>query len=306
MVTAVPGPTGAAGAAGAAGADGDDGVAPWTVTTADFTMPAEGATVAVSVLNNSWAFVGQIVQVENAGWMQVTVVPGVPTSVTLRNIENTVAGTYPDNVAPGTVVADPVKIVPAGPTGPAGAATGAPAAGSFWTRVSEAGLSAESALGLLASGYVKVTTATGVPSTVVAVPLSDIDTTGYAIGNVLVCNGANRATVSPVDDQFIDYNAIAVAAFDIDWSLDRVFEKTLTAGAGADTFTFSNLVSKKTVTVILKQNATGTRTVAWPAGIYWSGGVAVAMTATANAYQTFSFYYNGTHTIAACVPDQHP
>lgn len=112
-----------AGPAGAAGADGDDGVDgenAYTMSTADFTMPAEGANVAVTVASTAWMVVGQILFVTTAGHMQVISVGGA-TTVTLQNLENTASAMYTSNAAPTTNIASGKKISPAGLQGPQGA-----------------------------------------------------------------------------------------------------------------------------------------------------------------------------------------
>ena len=91
----VPGPAGADGAAGAAGADGD---AAYTHLTAQFIMPAIGATVIAAVGSSDGMIVGQYVPVEFGGTMQVTAKPDSQ-HVTLRN-----SAECPENVIAGTVI----------------------------------------------------------------------------------------------------------------------------------------------------------------------------------------------------------
>lgn len=69
---------------------------------------------------------------------------------------------------------------------------------------------------------------------------------------------------------------VAIAASAIDWSLGKVFTKTL---SGNVTFTFSNLKNGREITVVLDGSA-GSYTVTWPGGILWPGGTAHSMTAT--------------------------
>ncbi len=61
---------------------------------------------------------------------------------------------------------------------------------------------------------------------------------------------------------------------------------TLTANC---TFTFPTAAAGKSFTLILQQDATGSRTVTWPIGVKWPGGITPALTATANAVDYFSF-----------------
>lgn len=110
----MPGPAGEDGTDGAAGAPGENA---FTFTTANFTMPAVGGTVTVSVQDSDWASVGQVVYSEFAGYMEVTARPS-PVSMTLENLG------YAGNAAPGTIVPLAHEISPAGLQGPAGSAPG--------------------------------------------------------------------------------------------------------------------------------------------------------------------------------------
>jgi len=95
--TGPAGATGAtgAGATGATGASGPPG--PQFATTANFTQPAVGSTVAVSVNSTSGMLVHGFVTTVPGGRYTVSAVGG-PTSVTLLNIGG------PDNASPTTVI----------------------------------------------------------------------------------------------------------------------------------------------------------------------------------------------------------
>lgn len=64
------------------------------------------------------------------------------------------------------------------------------------------------------------------------------------------------------------------------------------------TFTFSGSTSGKacSFTLILRQDATGTNTVTWPASVDWAGGTAPTVTTTGNAVDIYTFLTvnNGT------------
>lgn len=117
VTTSIPGAQGDAGDAGAAG---EDGVNAFTYTTANFTMPAEGANVTVAVQNSTWLVSIQKLYVAFAGYLEVQSMP-TSTSVILKNIENTAASEYLENAAPGSVIPALSKISPAGVQGPPGA-----------------------------------------------------------------------------------------------------------------------------------------------------------------------------------------
>jgi hypothetical protein len=98
------------------GPTGAAGESAYTTTAANFNMPAEAATVVVTVVNTGWAAVGMVVFVAGAGHLEVTAKGS--TSLTLKNIESTGSGTYPGNAAPSTTIASGALVVPAGVSGP--------------------------------------------------------------------------------------------------------------------------------------------------------------------------------------------
>jgi hypothetical protein len=100
-VTNIPGPE------GANGADGAPGVNAFTLTTADFTVPAIGDSVTIQVANSSWMAVGQNVFVEGAGTFSVTSKPGAQ-SATLQYLD------YAGNTHGGETVSAGAEVSPAG------------------------------------------------------------------------------------------------------------------------------------------------------------------------------------------------
>lgn len=98
---------------GAAGADGSNGISAFTYTSASFVMPAIGADVNVSVLNNEWIAAGTYVFLEGYGYMLWVAEPS-STEATLRNLG------YPGNSPPGTTVANNTHVGAAGIRGAAG------------------------------------------------------------------------------------------------------------------------------------------------------------------------------------------
>lgn len=106
----VPGSPGNDGAAGA------DGINAYSATTLNFLIPALGATVVVSVTENSWMMLGQILFVQNggtdsAGYFKVTAKPADTTFVTLEYLD------YPINTKSGNVVLSGSGISPGGVEG---------------------------------------------------------------------------------------------------------------------------------------------------------------------------------------------
>ena len=107
LVENVPGPQGPAGANGTNGTNGSNA---FTTTTAQFTQPAVSSSVSVSVVDSTWAAVGQIVYIATGGYYQVSAVP-TSVSLTLTNLG------YTGNAAPTTVITSAQKVSPGGTKG---------------------------------------------------------------------------------------------------------------------------------------------------------------------------------------------
>lgn len=86
---------------------GAQGQSAYTTTTAGFTMPAVSSTVTVPVASSSWMSIGQVIYVQDAGYMRVSAVP-TTTSVTLTNVGTT------GNAAATTVIATTRTVSAAG------------------------------------------------------------------------------------------------------------------------------------------------------------------------------------------------
>lgn len=68
-----------------------------------------------------------------------------------------------------------------------------------------------------------------------------------------------------------------------------------TMGCNIATVTLSNPVADQILTVVLIQDATGSRTITWPAAFKFSGGTAPTLTTTAASRDIFTFWYDGTN-----------
>lgn len=80
------------------------------------------------------------------------------------------------------------------------------------------------------------------------------------------------------------------ATIAINWNNSNMQSVTL---GGNRTFTFANPKSGSTYTLLIKQDATGTRTVTWPT-VIWAGGSAPTLTVTANKTDIITIFYDGT------------
>jgi hypothetical protein len=171
----VPGPRGST---GAAGVDGVDGANAFTHASAEFTMPAVGGQVTVSVQDSSWFVVGQIVIVGSdsgnlgdsvaKGYMSVYSIPS-STQVALANLG------YDGNAPAGIVFAQGTQISPAGVKGEDGAdgVSGAPDSSPYVITYSDPTLTNSFNLGGLSDGLVKLTVAGSVATPAIAVADTD-------------------------------------------------------------------------------------------------------------------------------------
>lgn len=210
---AIPGPTGPA---GAPGTNGTNGVDAFTFLTANFVMPAESATVLVSVADSSWMVLGSVVFTfagAGIGYFQVDLLP-TSTSVSLINLRNTAAGEYLQNSAPGTTFTVGGKIGAGGVQGP----LGVPASGAF----------------LVANNLNEGTAATMRTSlglgTVATFAQGNADTNVPRADGALVAGRAVFATAAGLETKLA---AAAVAAIGAQ-SSDAFLTSIATLGTGAD------------------------------------------------------------------------
>ncbi len=87
----------------------------------------------------------------------------------------------------------------------------------------------------------------------------------------------------------------------IDWKLGNKFKFTF--GAQNETFTFTAPSNPCSLTLILVQDGTGSRTATFPASVKWAGGSAPTLTTTANAVDIISLLYDGTNYYASSALD---
>ncbi|MHB1310577.1 MAG: hypothetical protein ACYC3L_01075 [Gemmatimonadaceae bacterium] len=101
-------------------------------------------------------------------------------------------------------------------------------------------------------------------------------------GNVAISAGQASAT---------RYNAgDSGATLTLDFNNGNIQRTKLTANC---TFTLSNPVTGASYFIELLQDATGSRTVTWPATVKWEGGTAPTLTTTASRKDAFVLTWNG-------------
>lgn len=96
-------------------------------------------------------------------------------------------------------------------------------------------------------------------------------------------------------------NGNSGTAFTVNFS-KQVQQVTLT---GNCTFTFTAPPGPARLLLELTQDATGSRTVTWPAAVKWSGGTAPTLTTTAAHVDLILLEYDGTNYIGSSILDYH-
>ena len=99
---------------------------------------------------------------------------------------------------------------------------------------------------------------------------------------VLPLNNQNAPRLAPKELDPITYNA----ATTIDWLVTDMRTVTLT---GNIVFSFSNIQVGRALVVEVNQDATGGKTVTWPASVEWAGGSAEGPTSAGSATDIYTF-----------------
>ena len=86
-------------------------------------------------------------------------------------------------------------------------------------------------------------------------------------------------------------NGNSGTSVNVDWRDGQKHFLTLTDNT---TITFDNPFGTCNLSLRVKQDATGGRSITWPVNVKWPGGVAPTITSTSNAVDIISFYYDGT------------
>lgn len=182
-VAGIQGPTGATGSAGATGATGANGAAGPTgpagfgTTSAPFVQPTFGTPVTVFLSPMSWGIVGQYVFIGGGGGTYLVV--GVDTMTSSFSAEPTGW----DNVAPATIIAGGVNVIPTGVRGPTGSTGATGATGGAGPTGSAGGVGATGPTGpssysVTAAGFTQPNTGLNVQVTV--------DSTGWMVATLPV------------------------------------------------------------------------------------------------------------------------
>jgi acyl-CoA hydrolase len=123
------------------------------------------------------------------------------------------------------------------------------------------------------------------------------NSTAITVGTLSVSNGANFSNTSVSGARMKAYKeyvnsigSVTASTLTIDTSTANIHDVTL---ANNITVSFSNLPASGNsyyATLVLRQDATGSRTLTWPAAMKWPNGSAPTLTATASAVDVVAFF----------------
>lgn len=118
-----------------------------------------------------------------------------------------------------------------------------------------------------------------------------LGSTTSTVGNLTVTN----VTVTNYTETL--YTANTSTAITVSLTNGTVQQLTLTANA---TITMPTATAGKSFVIMLKQDATGSRTVTWST-VVWPSGTAPTITTTASKQDIFSFFADGTNWYGATI-----
>lgn len=110
-------------------------------------------------------------------------------------------------------------------------------------------------------------------------------------------DSGEEAVVNPRIDRTLsfdlEYNLGSSPAI-TNWDLTKKNKLRYTLGANV-TLTFTNPQGPSSFIIKVIQDATGGRTIAWPATVKWPAGSPPTLTVAANAVDLIGFYFDGTN-----------
>lgn len=122
----------------------------------------------------------------------------------------------------------------------------------------------------------------------------------------LIVPGTPAASTNATSRQYVDDragdksptdNATAASAITIDGTQSKTARRQLTGNVTATISGTPTAGLAFSVTLILVQDATGGRTVTWPAAIKWPGGVKPVLSTAANAIDVVTIFWDGTEWV---------
>ena len=115
----------------------------------------------------------------------------------------------------------------------------------------------------------------------------------FSTGDVsgVVLSGVENSFTKTQGFALVD-NGLSGAAKTVNWTSGNKQKITL---SGNCVFTFTPPSSPTNLVFMLVQDATGSRTVAWPSGVKWMGGEVPTLTTAAASVDIVAFFYDGTN-----------
>jgi hypothetical protein len=107
--------------------------------------------------------------------------------------------------------------------------------------------------------------------------------------------GSNSGTVTAYTAQQYFAQQTLTDGATINWNLNTQQAATVTLGGNRTLANPSNMEAGATYTLIVKQDGTGSRTLAYGANYYWPGGTAPTLSAGAGAIDIITFLSDGTN-----------
>ena len=158
-------------------------------------------------------------------------------------------------------------------------------------KVAKGGTGAATLTGILKGNGTSAFTAVTAPS-------------GTIVGTTDTQTLSAKTLTNPTVTNYVEtpYSANSSTAITLDLTNGTVQIITLT---GNCTFTFPTATSGKSFILLLKQDATGSRTVTWPASVKYAGGTAPTITSTASRQDRLSFFADGTNWYGVVVAQNY-
>jgi FtsP/CotA-like multicopper oxidase with cupredoxin domain len=126
---------------------------------------------------------------------------------------------------------------------------------------------------------------------------------GTIVGTTDTQTLSAKTLTNPTVTNYVEtpYSANSSTAITIDLTNGTVQIITLTGNA---TITMPTATSGKSFVMMLKQDATGSRTVTWST-VKWAGGTAPTITSTASRLDLLSFFADGTNWYGAVISQNY-
>ena len=158
-------------------------------------------------------------------------------------------------------------------------------------KVSKGGTGAATLTGILKGNGTSAFTAVTAPS-------------GTIVGTTDTQTLSAKTLTNPTVTNYVEtpYSATPTSTITLDLANGTV--QIITLG-GNVTFTFPTATSGKSFILLLKQDATGSRTVTWPASVKYAGGTAPTITSTASRLDILSYFADGTNWYGVVVAQNY-